>query len=74
MHSMKTFKVEKTVGAGGSVVLEQLPFTAGERVEIVIVPVEPPAGSSERYPLRGTPYRFDDPTEPVASDDWEAAR
>ncbi len=25
-----------------------------------------------RYPLRGLPFTFIDPTEPVAIDDWEA--
>lgn len=25
----------------------------------------------ERYPLRGTVIRYDDPTAPVAEDDWE---
>ena len=27
-----------------------------------------------RYPLRGSVVRFDEPTEPVADNDWEAAR
>ena len=25
-----------------------------------------------RYPLRGLPFTYIDPTEPVATDDWEA--
>ena len=25
----------------------------------------------DRYPLRGEPYRYDLPYEPVAQDDWE---
>ncbi len=27
-----------------------------------------------RYPLRGSVVRYDEPTEPVADDDWEAIR
>ena len=27
-----------------------------------------------RYPLRGSVVRFDEPTEPVADNDWEATR
>ena len=27
-----------------------------------------------RYPLRGSVVRYDEPTEPVADNDWEAAR
>ncbi len=26
----------------------------------------------DRYPLRGLPFTYIDPTEPVAVDDWEA--
>lgn len=28
----------------------------------------------QRYPLRGTPFHYQDPTLPVAQDDWDAAR
>ncbi len=30
--------------------------------------------SQERYPLRGSVARYDQPTEPVAEGDWEAVR
>ena len=36
---------------------------------------EPITGEQDvalRYPLRGTPVRFHEPTEPVADDEWEA--
>lgn len=28
----------------------------------------------ERYPLRGKPYRYDDPFSPVGLEDWEALK
>jgi len=28
----------------------------------------------ERYPLRGTPIRYEEPTEPVALDDWDVLK
>jgi hypothetical protein len=31
-----------------------------------------PEKEQERYPLRGRPFTYIDPTEPVAVDDWEA--
>src|SRR5436189_5074235 len=31
-----------------------------------------PSNGKETYPLRGRPYRFDDPLSPVGVDDWEA--
>jgi YgiT-type zinc finger domain-containing protein len=38
--------------------------------------LEPVAGATDdverSYPLRGAPIRYDDPTEPVAENDWEA--
>jgi hypothetical protein len=30
--------------------------------------------TQERYPLRGSVVRYDQPTEPVAEGDWEAMR
>lgn len=45
----------------------------GRDVEIVIREVEPADAALNRYPLRGSVLRFDDPFEPVAPDDWEAA-
>lgn len=30
--------------------------------------------TDDHYPLRGKPYRFDDPYSPVGVEDWEALR
>ena len=35
--------------------------------------VMPPAGK-KRYPLHGTPVRYDRPTDPVAEEDWEVVK
>jgi hypothetical protein len=41
-------------------------------VEIIILERRSPHPDSNPYPLRGKqPYRYDDPTEPVAVEDWE---
>lgn len=32
------------------------------------------ASKKDRYPLRGTPFFYIDPLDPVADDDWEALR
>ena len=34
-----------------------------------VKPAEPT--DRQRYPFVGEPYRYDDPYEPVAQDDWE---
>jgi hypothetical protein len=36
----------------------------------VLAPV-PKAQGATRYPLRGTPVYYEDPTEPVAESEWE---
>lgn len=44
----------------------------GKDVEIIIREVESQIETKERYPLRGSVLRYDDPFEPVAEQDWEA--
>ena len=64
-------RVEAKVQQNGRLIVENLPFEEGETVEIIIEGKV----SDERdnpYPLRGTPYTFKDPFEPVVpSDDWD---
>ena len=49
----------------------------GKMVEIIIIEEggdgENPMKKDE-FPLRGSVLRFEDPTEPVAEEDWEAAQ
>jgi hypothetical protein len=70
---MQAHRVETIVKEDGIVTIEGLPFNAGEVVEVIIFPratlTEAP---EDRYPLRGTPFHYEDPTEPVAVEDWEA--
>jgi hypothetical protein len=61
--------LETTVQQDGTLVLEHLPFSAGQQVEVIILPQSP-----RSYALRGTPVRYDKPTEPVADEDWEAQK
>jgi hypothetical protein len=63
---------ETTVDPQGRVVLDHLPFRPGEKVEVVIRSHEvSPLGPSD---LKGSVLRYDDPFEPVATDDWEMSR
>ncbi len=70
---MPAFTTESIVREDGSLTVESVPFRAGERVEVSITPVTEQNAGDRRYPLQGTPYRYDDPTLPVAEADWEAA-
>lgn len=71
---MQAYKVRSLVGADGSVTLENLPFAAGEEVEVIVLADARKRRDQQRYPLRGTAVRYIDPTSPVGEDDWEALR
>jgi hypothetical protein len=71
---MQAYHVETILQQDGALTLSNLPLRAGETVEVIIL-VRPPASlRPNRYPLRGTPLTYVDPTEPVAQADWEAAQ
>jgi hypothetical protein len=73
---METYRIETTLTKDGALTLTGMPFSAGERVQVIVLTVPEPAGERDsRYPLRGLPYRYDDPTEPaIDPDEWEANR
>ena len=70
---MSVHHVETTLTQDGTLILRDLPFQAGDAVEVLIVPR---AASTEQnaYPLRGKVLHYDNPTAPVAQEDWEALR
>jgi len=70
---MKTHRIETTLTENGTLLLQNLPFTAGESVEIIVIKLPSRPSESNLYPLRGTVYRYDDPFDPaVPLEDWEA--
>ena len=70
---METHRIETTLEKDGTLTLTDLPFHAGETVEVIVLAKATPA-DGERYPLRGTPVTYADPFEPVAAEDWDAGR
>jgi hypothetical protein len=71
---MQAYRVETKLEKDGTLMITDLPLHAGEAVEVIIL-VRPPTMESEnRYPLRGRPLTYIEPTEPVAQEDWEATR
>jgi hypothetical protein len=70
-----TFYRQLSLTQEGTLIIDQLPFHEGERVEITIRSVhEVLAKPEQRYPLWGTPYRYDDPFAlAVSADDWEVS-
>ena len=62
-------RIEPVLSVDGTLLLEHLPFQAGQVVEVIVRPV---ATRIEPTPeLRGAVIRYDDPFEPVAEDDWD---
>ena len=68
---MQAHYAKAVVAESGSVTVGQLPFAAGESVEVVIFPERRPVSVEDRCPLRGKPFQFAAPTAPVAKSDWE---
>lgn len=61
-------RIELVLTEDGKLSLEQLPFRAGQAVEVIVLPAPatPPALPS----IHGTVIHYDRPTDPVADADW----
>jgi hypothetical protein len=71
---MNTHRLEIALTENGKITLENLPFLAGETVEIVISHQEKVPSSDNSFPLEGTVNYYDDPFEPVADHEWEVLK
>jgi hypothetical protein len=71
---MSTHRTQATLIEDGALTLKDLPFHAGDSVEVIIVARSSSPDQQANYPLRGLSVRYEDPTEPVAQEDWEAAQ
>jgi hypothetical protein len=72
---MNAHKLAATLKQDGTILLEGLPFHAGDTVEIIILeqPQEKPTSPPQQteYPLQGKqPYRYDEPFESVLDKDY----
>lgn len=76
---MNAHKIETVLNEDGTLTLRGLPFHAGDAVEVIILktPIKEEQSASESqlknntYPLEGKVIHYDNPTEPVALEDWE---
>lgn len=71
---MQTYRVGTTVPNNRTLIIKELPFRAGDSVEVIVRSRERERESSERYPLRGRPIRYAEPFGSVAEDDWNALK
>jgi hypothetical protein len=65
-------RIEAVLAEDGKLLLDHLPFQAGQTVEVIILPASRP--TLPDHSLRGTVLRYDQPTAPVAEGDWGALR
>lgn len=63
---MRTFHIATTVSSDGTLTIKELPFRAGDKVEVTVRRREDEAEWNKRYPLRGKPVRYMEPFEAVA--------
>ncbi len=71
---MQTYRFETTVKKDGTVAIKGLPFSAGEKVEVLVRRQEEKPFPKKKYALRGKPFRLSDPFESVSEDDWDALK
>jgi hypothetical protein len=67
---MNAHRIETTINQDGTLTLDELPFQAGDEVEVIIIERPAKTSGNNPYPLRGQPVQYDAPTEPVAEDEW----
>lgn len=70
----QAFRAHGHIAEDGTLKLENLPFEPGEEVEVIVLGEGRNAHQERRYPLRGAPLVYVDPTGPVGDADWQAAR
>lgn len=71
--TLQAHRIETTLAEDGTLTLDHLPFRAGAAVEVIVLPHVTPSQTSDRYPLRGTPYFYEGPTDPaISEEEWNA--
>lgn len=68
----QAYRTETTVGEGGTLRLDHLPFGAGQTLDVILIPRPRRMNAGQEGSLRGSVIRYDDPTNPVAEAEWEA--
>jgi hypothetical protein len=67
---MQTFHAETIIERDGKLHLDHVPFSEGETVHVFVSSATPII----KQPLKGCVLKYEQPLEPVAEEDWEAAK
>jgi hypothetical protein len=68
------YRTRAKVGEDGRLTLEQLPFAAGDEVEVTISPRAAEAAGPTFGALQGTVQQYDEPMEPVEEHEWDVLK
>lgn len=66
----RAYRTEAIVAEDSTVHVRDLPFRPGEPVEVIVISARMSAANGHA-PLHGSVLRYENPTEPAVSDDWE---
>jgi hypothetical protein len=61
--TLQAHRIETTLTEDGTLTLDPLPFSAGAAVEVIVLSQIASSPTQDHYPLRGTPYFYEGPTE-----------
>lgn len=67
---MSVHRTETTLSEDGKLTLEDLPFQAGDIVEVIVLDISNKQNGRDGQ-LRGSVIKYDSPTEPVGVEDWD---
>ena len=70
---VSVFRVEAKITSKRELHLSELPFKAGDEVEVFLRRRGSGIERGRDYPLRGTPIRYIGPFDAVAEEDWLAS-
>lgn len=69
---MSAHRIEAIVNQDGKLVLENLPFQAGDVVEVIVSKSDTTSNGDNPHSLRGTVIKYEAPLEPVGVEDWDS--
>ena len=71
---MELHHIQTPVLPNGTIVIDEVPFEVGEMVNVTIEKAKK-FDPDNPYPLRGTPYSYEDPFGPaIPLEDWDALK
>lgn len=68
---MEAYRTNAVVHDDGTVLIENLPFEKGQRLEVILLEQPRASDDASKRTLHGEPVKYANPFDSVAEDDWE---